>query len=169
MAITKIQSESLNLADTYDFTGTVTGAGGTMTPAFSAYLSSAQSLGNNVNTTIICDTELFDTNNMYDTSTGVFTPTVAGKYFLYAKLFYSGAQNEGIADLYLQKNGTQGVSAFRLRPSGSSGQAIQVSGYGIANGSTDTFSLQTYHAAGSGITAESGDGKTIFSAYRIIE
>ena len=26
MAITKIQSESLNLADTYAFTGTVTGA-----------------------------------------------------------------------------------------------------------------------------------------------
>ena len=149
--------------------GTQTGFGGTMTPAFSAYLSSAQSLGNNVNTTIICDTELFDTNNMYDTSTGVFTPTVAGKYFLYAKLFYSGAQNEGIADLYLQKNGTTGVSAFRLRPSGSSGQAIQVSGYGIANGSTDTFSLQTYHAAGSGITAESGGGKTIFSAFKIIE
>ena len=28
MAITKIQSESLNLADNYDFTGSVTGAGG---------------------------------------------------------------------------------------------------------------------------------------------
>ena len=28
MAITKIQSESMNLADTYAFTGTVTGAGG---------------------------------------------------------------------------------------------------------------------------------------------
>jgi len=28
MAITKIQSESLNLSDNYDFTGTVTGAGG---------------------------------------------------------------------------------------------------------------------------------------------
>ena len=34
MAITKIQSESLNLSDTYDFTGTVTGAGGVNTPAF---------------------------------------------------------------------------------------------------------------------------------------
>ena len=33
MAITKIQSESLNLADTYDFTGTVTGAGGGITQA----------------------------------------------------------------------------------------------------------------------------------------
>ena len=28
MAITKIQAESMNLADTYDFTGTVSGAGG---------------------------------------------------------------------------------------------------------------------------------------------
>ena len=141
----------------------------TNTPAFSAYLSSAQSLGNNVNTKIICDTELFDTNNMYNTSTGVFTPTVAGKYFLYAKIFYSGAQNEGIADIYLQKNGSSGVSAFRLRPSGTSGQAIQVCGYAIANGTTDNFELQTYHAAGAGITAESGDGKTIFSAFKIIE
>ena len=39
MAITKIQSESLNLSDTYDFTGTVTGAGGVNTPAFVAKLS----------------------------------------------------------------------------------------------------------------------------------
>ena len=36
MAITKIQSESMNLADTYAFTGTVTGAGGSNTPAFFA-------------------------------------------------------------------------------------------------------------------------------------
>ena len=34
MAITKIQSESLNLADTYAFTGTVTGAGLNNTPVF---------------------------------------------------------------------------------------------------------------------------------------
>ena len=34
MAITKIQSESMNLADTYAFTGTVTGASTPMTPAF---------------------------------------------------------------------------------------------------------------------------------------
>ena len=44
MAITKIQSESLNLADTYDFTGTVTGAGGSNTPAFYAKNQSDQTL-----------------------------------------------------------------------------------------------------------------------------
>ena len=37
MAITKIQSESMNLADTYAFTGTVTGAGESNTPSFKAY------------------------------------------------------------------------------------------------------------------------------------
>ena len=40
MAITKIQSESLNLADTYAFTGTVTGAGGDNTPSFKAHRTS---------------------------------------------------------------------------------------------------------------------------------
>ena len=36
MAITKLQAEALNLADTFAFTGTVTGAGGANTPAFAA-------------------------------------------------------------------------------------------------------------------------------------
>ena len=38
MAIDKIQSESINLADNFAFTGTVTGAGGVNTPAFKAYI-----------------------------------------------------------------------------------------------------------------------------------
>ena len=50
MAITKIQSESMNLADTYAFTGTVTGAGGVNTPAFRAYQGSGQNISNNAAT-----------------------------------------------------------------------------------------------------------------------
>ena len=45
MAITKIQSESLNLADTYAFTGTVTGAGESNKPYFLATLSGDQTIG----------------------------------------------------------------------------------------------------------------------------
>ena len=46
MAITKLQAEALNLADTYAFTGTVTGAGENNNPAFRAGLTSgAVSLG----------------------------------------------------------------------------------------------------------------------------
>ena len=83
MAITKIQSESLNLADTYAFTGTVTGAGESNVPAFYAYLSSSQDVNDSTNTKIQFDTELFDTDNTYDNSTNYrFTPGVAGKYVI---------------------------------------------------------------------------------------
>ena len=54
-----------------------------MYPAFEAYLSSSQSVSDNVQTKVQIDTKVFDTNNAYDNSTNYrFTPGVAGKYFL---------------------------------------------------------------------------------------
>jgi hypothetical protein len=141
---------------------------GANTPAFSAYLSSNQSLPNNVDTKIIFDTENYDTDSCYDTATGKFTPTTAGKYFFYAKIYYSSAQNEGILDIYLRKNNNN-FSGFRLRPSGTSGNAIQVSGFVTANGSSDYFEVFTYHAVGTSINAESTSAKTTFNGYKIIE
>jgi hypothetical protein len=60
-------------------TGTVMVSGNM--PAFSAYLSSNQSISNNTWTKVQINTEEFDTNNCYDNSTNYrFTPTVAGYY-----------------------------------------------------------------------------------------
>ena len=85
MAITKIQSESLNLADTYAFTGTVTGAGESNTPAFFATLGSEQSISDQTTTKANINTEVLDTDNAYDHSTNYrFTPQTAGKYYFYA-------------------------------------------------------------------------------------
>jgi hypothetical protein len=65
---------------------TQTGVGGTNTPAFHANRTSAQTIANSTNTTIIFDTESFDTDSAYDTATGIFTvPTGKdGKYVIYA-------------------------------------------------------------------------------------
>ena len=52
MAIDKIQSESINLADNFAFTGTVTGAGGTNTPCFQAYASGTLAVNDSVYTTL---------------------------------------------------------------------------------------------------------------------
>ena len=52
MAITKIQSESLNLADDYTFTGTIAGAGESNTPAFVSYVGSNQSISDRTNTKV---------------------------------------------------------------------------------------------------------------------
>ena len=53
----------------------------TNTPAFLAYLAN-QSISDATETTIVCDTEVYDTNSAYDTSTGKFTVPSgeAGKY-----------------------------------------------------------------------------------------
>jgi len=87
MAITKIQSESLNLADTYAFTGTVTGAGVTNKPAFHATNSATQDLTSGAYTKVAFNTESFDEGGVYDHSTNYrFTPGETGKFFIYYRL-----------------------------------------------------------------------------------
>ena len=53
-------------------------------PAFSAYNSATDSnvTGDGTAYTLICNTEIFDQNADYDTSTGTFTAPVTGKYWL---------------------------------------------------------------------------------------
>ena len=108
MAITKIQSESLNLADTYDFTGTVTGAGGVNTPAFRAYLGSNQNISNATNTKIQIEVEDFDTDSAYDTTTYKFQPQTAGKYCVNVSVLTdtdeAGATSIDGLDVYIYKN-----------------------------------------------------------------
>ena len=77
MAIDKIQSESINLADTFAFTGTVTGAGGVNTPTFEVSKSGNQSIDNSGTATkITFDTESIDSDGKF--ASDKFTPTVAG-------------------------------------------------------------------------------------------
>ena len=96
MAITKIQSESLNLADTYDFTGTVTGAGGVNTPAFVAKLS-ANMTDQTANTTIKIqyNTKVFDTDNAYDNSTNYRFTVPSGEGGKYAVFQHQHYRDQG--------------------------------------------------------------------------
>ena len=108
MAITKIQSESLNLADTYAFTGTVTGAGETLKPSFYAYLSSNQSVPTATLTKANLDTELWDTDSAFDTSNYRFTVPSgqAGKYFFHYRIKTSGIDDGERIQAVMYKNGT---------------------------------------------------------------
>jgi len=153
MAITKIQSESLNLADTYDFTGTVTGAGGNNKPAFSAYFTSSQSFSTDTWTKINFAGELFDTDNCFDSSTNMrFTPTTAGKYLLTSRLNFDGASG-GVAVLcQIRKNGNQINDGYDANnPSTASNTAVSATFSTIidANGSSDYFEVYGYHTHGS--------------------
>jgi len=107
MAITKIQSESMNLADTYAFTGTVTGAGESNSPLFVARKNGDQTgITNNTYTKITGWTEITDPDSTFDTSNGRFTPGVIGKYFISLTQFI-GAEANSLQRLAIYLNGSR--------------------------------------------------------------
>tara|TARA_B100000214_G_C23871880_1_gene583025 strand:- start:104 stop:592 length:489 start_codon:yes stop_codon:yes gene_type:complete len=105
MAITKIQSESLNLADTYAFTGTVTGAGENNSPNFHA-VGGNPALSNTTWTKIAVTTERFDNGSAYDASNSKFVVPSgeAGVYFFSS--IYRMENDSGSAFLKFYKNGS---------------------------------------------------------------
>jgi len=108
MAIDKIQSESINLADNFAFTGTVSGAGGANTPHFLAYkTSSTQSISNTTNTKVLFEGEQLDSGSVYNTSNSRFTPGVVGYYFIGAKWRYDTGTDFGDARFMLYRNGSE--------------------------------------------------------------
>ena len=118
MAITKIQSESLNLADTYDFTGTVTGAGESNTPAFHVTQSASQNFANATTTKITFDTEVYDVGGGFDTSNNNFTVPSgeAGKYFFYFQtlgIFCDSNSEVGNAHIFVNNSNTTVVKHNR--------------------------------------------------------
>ena len=172
MAIDKIQSESINLADTFAFTGTVTGAGGVNTPAFHARTSSNQTLSNATWTKINFDTETFDTDNMYDHSTNYrFTPTVAGKYFF--KLQWGGGSGYPSALLCrIYKNGTEvALGGFYDGTSDSfDDHYANTSTILEMNGSSDYVEGYAYQVGGTlSNTIQAEVQKTFFEGFKIIE
>ena len=172
MAITKIQSESLNLADDFAFTGTITGAGGVNTPAFQAYRSSGQSISTSTFTKIQFNAELFDTDSAYDSSTNYrFTPNVAGKYYvtLYVYLDSGGQGNLRVLLPKIFKNGSQELISGGDFATGYQNNATYgVSGIVEMNGTTDYLEGYIYHYTQNGSGSNAGYSNSKFSAYKII-
>ena len=112
MAITKIQSESLNLADTYAFTGTVTGAGEANTPAWFVKKSSDQSISANTYTDVTYDTEVVDTDSAFASNVFTVPSGKGGKYLVFGQCrFETGADFDGIQSI-IAVNGTRTLASW---------------------------------------------------------
>lgn len=192
MAITKLTGSSLandtinatQLDETanYAFTGTVTGAGGNMKPAFEAYLSSDQTnIADGVNTKINFNTKLFDTDNCYDNTTNYrFTPTTAGKYYIYGSALCWGGQLTQInAQAMIYKNGSSAISIqafnhYNVSPNApGSGVGLHCNGILDMNGTSDyvEFYVASNNTSGT-VTAyynQLSAKDSYFGAYKIIE
>ena len=145
----------------------------TMVPAFEAYLGSDQTITDTVTTKVQFNTEVYDTDNCYDNSTNYrFTPTVAGKYFIYGSIKLQCETNDTVTDasIYLYKNGSP---IRRLIAIFTSSNPITTCNPIIneivdLNGSSDYVELFGNMNVSSGTPRfDAGDQSTFFGAYRI--
>jgi hypothetical protein len=117
--------------------------------AFDAYFSGTQSISSGVFTKSTLNTENYDTNNNFDSTTNYrFTPNIAGYYQFSAQIAWAAA-NAG-NQMVIGKNGTANGTTGGIR-----GQNLDASGVWMAfsgllylNGSTDYVELFAAHTSG---------------------
>ena len=134
-------------------------------------------------TKVQANTEDFDTDSDYDTSNYRFTPSEAGKYFIYAQVHgNSGAGGSGSSagnfnrlHARLYKNGSQiAFAESRLKNQSQTWTSTteRVEGIFTANGSSDYFEFFAEcrsHSGGGNNFSGGSDHETFWGAYKIIE
>lgn len=118
-------------------------------PAFSATPSADQTLSTGTWTTIAFNTEVYDTNSNYNTSTYAFTPTVAGYYNFNATI----RSSSGTTRFYTKflKNGATSYFGNDFNFSASSLNS-NFSALIYMNGSTDSVVAQAFMTGSGGLT-----------------
>ena len=152
-------------------TGTTVSGAMSNTPAFFARLSANQTTSDNAYVKIQCDEEILDSNDNYDNSTNYrFTPTVAGKYYVYGYVAGDGGNSTLVhTQTMIYKNG----SAYQQN------YAIPANNYGATdgpfvgcvvdmNGTTDYLELYVRTNLSSGTPKAFGTNFTSFGAYKLI-
>ena len=148
-------------------------AGGDNTPAFFATLSADQVISDDTSTKIQVNTEVYDSDGCYDNSSNYrFTPTTAGKYYVFGYVQINGstgALNQFITEI--KKNGSGHFdSESNFVSDVNSRMGKECAGIIDFNGSSDYVELYaTGNITSGSATVKSDSGrKTRFGAYKII-
>jgi len=160
--------------DTISFpTGTTISGSATNTPYFEAKRSGTQTISDNTNTKIACDVETWDSAGDYDNSTNYrFTPTTAGKYYIYGQAVCSIAQEQIVRfSLFIRKNG----SDVKYMSNYFTGNPAYINNIYLAtvidfNGSSDYVELwcKIEKASSGTIVIDGGTPGPTFGGYRMI-
>ena len=159
--------------DTTNIVGTLqnngASVGGNNTPAFLVTRSGSQSISSDSATKIQWNSEIFDTDNTFDSSTNYrFTPGVAGKYVLAAGTRASSFETSEKMQLFFYKNGS-GVSyqtETRSFSTSSGGETITVDAQILVESDTDDY-FEVYLLQTEGGSRDIGSA-SYFYGYKLI-
>lgn len=127
-------------------------------PAFHAYADANMSHPINTGAKVSLNTELYDTNGCYDTTTSKFTPNVPGYYqFSFEIGFTSIIYTNALPFLF--RNGSEWIRGNQI-----TGGVYGIGGSGLiyCNGSTDYVELYLFQASASPATIAGGNSYTTF-------
>ena len=133
------------------------------TPIVLAYLNGASTIPSNTATQFIPNGTLINTDTVYNTSTGVFTPNVAGYYRI--RIQTGGASYNGVAAVIIRVGAVdyyckdEDVTSSYLE----SGERII-----YFNGSSDAATFRCFFTNGRSISGNTTSGNTIVQIFKII-
>jgi hypothetical protein len=148
------------------------------TPAFEAFLTTNQSVSEDTQTKVQCNSEVFDTAGAYDNSSNYrFTPQVAGKYYVYGavNMNCNAVSSLKFCYLFTKKNGSDTIhysqSDHRDNYAGYN-LTVEVGGVIDMNGSSDyveLWGLISTNNSTEEFAGASSSRRSYFGAYKIIE
>ena len=110
-------------------------------PMFKAEGGTGQTINAASFTTVIFNSEVYDPDNLYNPTTGVFQPTVAGYYYLNGRVRINGTVDSEIYDLRLthtsEVHKTNSANQYRYTSN-------CVDNIFYFNGTTDNLKVQVY-------------------------
>ena len=169
LKVNTIQDKGGNTLLVSDGAGTISSGGAiTNTPSFGAEQSGSQSIANDTNVKLQCDTENWDTDSAYDNSTNYrFTVPSGkgGKYYIQAHVQIPGIDDTELGQIMLYKNGSViNQSYVRNHASGNNDifQMITAITYSLAEG--DYIEVYVYQNSGEAQNATNG----YFTAHKLI-
>ena len=130
------------------------------------YCQASQSIANGTATTVLFNSEVFDTDSAYTTSTGKFQPQTAGKYYLYTVLRNDGATYE--VNTRITKNGSD-VVGDNITDNTGSESSVTFTTVDL-NGSSDYVIVTVYQSSGGAVLdiVGSATDRTYFGGYKIL-
>jgi len=147
----------------------VSGGVGTI-PVFHVHKNgTGQSVATSTLTKVTWATEVLDTNNDFDIATNErFTPTVAGKYLLYANVAYTSIGDGKVFEGHIYKNGAS-EKVTRATAGSTDTCNANVCALVEANGSTDYFEVFANHEHGSNRDVNGEARRVYFMGFKIAE
>tara|TARA_R100000234_G_scaffold65658_1_gene40078 strand:+ start:19 stop:600 length:582 start_codon:yes stop_codon:yes gene_type:complete len=159
--------------DTTNIVGTLQNDGASLanTPSFAVRLSGSQSIANATNTVLQFNTEDWDTDSAYDTSSYRFVVPSggAGKYFFHARVYIEWGNAAGeIGRLQIAKNGTaMAIDAMTESGDPTSGSSIRITTL-LDLAVADYVDVRLYHNQGGSQDADNDSDFTYFTGYKLI-